>query len=57
MKANSILSSLPTPNVKISFGEGSNMHIQFYSESIPNLFQRWMIKKSAKDLGRTSNAE
>jgi hypothetical protein len=38
-------SSRPTPNTRISFGEGSNMHIAFHSMKKPNKFQRWMLFK------------
>jgi hypothetical protein len=38
-------SSQPIPNTRISFGEGSNMHIQFHSNKKPNKFQRWMLLK------------
>jgi len=42
---NVVFRSLPEPNLKISFGENSNTHIQFYSKKKPNKFQRWMMKK------------
>jgi len=42
---NGAFQSLPEPNLKISFGENSNTHIQFYSKKKPNKFQRWMMKK------------
>lgn len=41
----SITSSLQKPNIKISFGDNANFHIQFYISSPPNKFQRWMTKK------------
>lgn len=35
----------PNPNVRIRFGQDSNMNIQFYTNSMPNKFQRWMLRK------------
>jgi hypothetical protein len=35
----------PNPNVRIRFGQDSNMNIQFYTNSIPSKLQRWMLRK------------
>jgi hypothetical protein len=35
----------PVANTKLSFGKGSNMHIEFYSKKKPNALQRWLLKK------------
>ena len=35
----------PSPNVRIRFGQDSNMNIQFYTNSMPNKLQRWMLRK------------
>lgn len=35
----------PNPNVRIRFGQDSNMNIQFYTNNIPNKFHRWMLRK------------
>ena len=34
----------PEPNVKIVFGEGTTAWIQFYADSPPNAFQRWVLR-------------
>jgi hypothetical protein len=38
-------SNPPNPNVRIRFGQDSNMNIQFYTNSMPNKLQRWMLRK------------
>jgi hypothetical protein len=43
-KQYSIFTGQPEPNVKIAFGDVSNMYIQFYAENPPNRFQRWMLR-------------
>ena len=35
----------PNPNIRIRFGQDSNMNIQFYTNSIPSKLQRWMLRK------------
>jgi hypothetical protein len=44
-KQYSIFTGQPEPNVKIAFGDVSNMYIQFYAENPPNRFQIWMLRK------------
>ena len=34
----------PEANVKITLGDHTNAWIQFYSDSPPNTFQRWVLK-------------
>ena len=34
----------PEANVKITLGDHTNAWIQFYSDSPPNAFQRWVLK-------------
>jgi hypothetical protein len=38
-------SNPPNPNVRIRFGQDSNMNIQFYTNRMPNKLQRWMLRK------------
>lgn len=42
---NSISSLIKKPNIKISFGDDANFHIEFHSIHPPNKFQRWMLQK------------
>lgn len=35
----------PQPNWKLSFGDDTNFCFQFYVQTPPNTFQRWMFKK------------
>ena len=34
----------PKANVKITLGNHTNAWIQFYSDSPPNVFQRWVLR-------------
>ena len=34
----------PEANVKISLGNNTNAWIQFYVDSPPNVFQRWVLR-------------
>ena len=34
----------PKANVKITLGNHTNAWIQFYSDSPPNAFQRWVLR-------------
>lgn len=34
----------PEANVKITLGNHTNAWIQFYSDSPPNAFQRWVLR-------------
>ena len=34
----------PKPNLRLQFGEDTNMCIMSHSAKVPNAFQRWMLK-------------
>ena len=40
----SVFKPPPEANVKITLGNHTNAWIQFYSDSPPNAFQRWVLR-------------